>query len=292
MANPKKTYFLTPSFDFAPAPTGPIKLGNIIANPASPDRPLNPKATLVPPPPESIQTTCKTDWKSTLSKSNSASLSVYAKFLELILGAGVDAGVNWDRRDGEEYAFDKLETIFFNPLDVDGYLERAIQAPNVKRFIEKSNIRKPVYMVTGLKIVRGGKIKSSKIRGHGGAVSIGLDGTALAAPVQVGPELEIQREKGEAVEWAASDDFVFAYRLSKIKVKRRANEVREEEYVKGALYDLETPKDGGVEALPFEIDEIEGDEAIASDFGDKSVDADDDDDDGGVCICVLPQKQC
>ena len=290
MANPKKTYFLTPSFNYAPPPIGSIKLGNIIANPASPHRPLNPKATLIPPPADSIQTTFQNDWKSTLSKSNSASIGLYAKFLSLILGAGANASVNWDREDASQYAFKKLETTFFDPLDVEGYLANAMEAPNVKRFIEKSRIRKPVYMVTGLKIARGGRIKSSKIRGHGGAVSIGLDGTALAAPVEVGPEVEIQRERGEAVEWNTEDDFVFAYRLSKIKVKRRAEKIREEEYVKGALYDAETAKDGVVEPSLFEIDEIEGDEAIAKDFEDQSVDAGDDGGDD-ACICILPRNE-
>lgn len=40
--------------------------------------------------------------------------------------------------------------------------------------------------------------------------------------------------------WVESDDFVFAYRLRKITLKR-GEEVKNEKYVKGALYSDEVP---------------------------------------------------
>ena len=166
-----------------------------------------------------------------------------------------------------------------------------MKAPNVKRYIERSKIRKPVYIISGLKIVRGGKIKSSKTRGHGGTLSVGIDGTALAAPVEVGPEFEVQRAKGEDVEWGGSDDFVFAYRLSRIKVKRKTGEVKEEKYVKGALYELKPDEDGNTiqeESPIFEFEKLEGDEVIAGEFEEELVHVQDDDE--GDCVCVVPER--
>ncbi|KAF2872787.1 hypothetical protein BDV95DRAFT_398418 [Massariosphaeria phaeospora] len=269
MANPKKT---------------------ILADPASPDRPLNSKNAYTPPPQTALTTTVKSDWKSSLTKSNSASIGLYAKFLALVLGAGVDASVNWAHETGNKYEFDKLETTFFDPMEAEAYLEEALRAPNVARFIEKSKLRKPVYVITGLKIVRGGKIKSSKDRARGGTLSVGLDGTALAAPVEVGPEFELQKGKGESVEWGSSDDFVFAYRLSRIKVKRRTGEMKEEEYVKGALYGLEGKKSAGdADAPSFEISGVEGDSVFPAEFGDVAFEAEDDEDEG-ACVGIALQK--
>ncbi|KAF2466866.1 uncharacterized protein BDR25DRAFT_376386 [Lindgomyces ingoldianus] len=285
MANPKKTYFLTPSFDYPPPPIGPIRLGNILIDPTLPDRPLNPGSALIPPPAEALITTVKSEWKSTLSKSNKASIGLYAKFLDLILGAGADASTNWERGKGEEYAFDRLETTFFDPATLNGYLESAVKAPNVGRYVEKSRLRKPVYIITGLKIVRGAKAKSSKKSGHGGTLSVGLDGAAMAAPVEAGPELGIQSESEEGVKWSASDDFVFAYRVSKVKMKKRNGEVKEEEYTKGALYGL--PSDESKESSAvFDVDTVEGDEAVAAEFGGDEIATVVDED--GECVCVLP----
>jgi len=144
-------------------------------------------------------------------------------------------------------------------------------------------------MVTGLKIVRGGKIKSNKARGHGGALSVGVDVTALAAPVEIGPEIEVQTQKGDDVEWGSSDDFVFAYRLGRLKVKKKSAQVKEEEYTKGSLFGLNLDQHGNVGAEKedeFEVDAFEGDEAVAGEFEDELIGAVDDDED---CFCVMPE---
>jgi hypothetical protein len=293
MANPKKAYFLTPSFDYPPPPLGPITLGSILSDPSAPDHPL--ASSSASPPASCITTTTKTDWKSTLNKSNSASIGLYAKFLDTVLGAGADASVNWDRGDGNEYAFDRLETMWFDVHDGEGraWLNEALEGDGVKAFLAKRRglMHPPVYIVTGLKVVRGGKIKSSKTRGRGGALSVGLDGTGVAVPVEAGPEFEVQRSREEGVEWGGSDDFVFAYRVSRVKVKKRSGEVVEEGYTKGALFGLKEDKDGNVVVGGggFEIDEVEGDAAIAEEFGEEElVDVEDDEEE---CVCMLPEME-
>ncbi|KAF2728651.1 hypothetical protein EJ04DRAFT_476989 [Polyplosphaeria fusca] len=288
MANPKKTYFLTPSFDYPPPPKGPIRLGNLLADPSSPDRPLNAGQAHLAPPPESVITTTKTDWKSELSKSNTTSIGLYAKALDIIIGAGADVAVNWNRENKEQYGFDSLDTTFFNPVEISAYLNEALKAPGVVAHVQKSWMRRsPVYVITGLKVVRGGKIKSSTTRGHGGKLSVGLDGSALLAPVEVGPEVEGQTERGQNVEWGASDDFVFAYRVSRLKL-RKGGEMKEAEYNKGALYELREDRDGklSVEDATFEIQNVEDDEAVADEYDEEEL-VDVEDGDEGVVRVVL-----
>lgn len=139
--------------------------------------------------------------------------------------------------------------------------------------------------------MRRGKVKSSKKRGHGGSLSVGLDGTAVAMPVEAGPEFEIYKERGEDAEWGASDGFVFAYRVSRIKLKRRTGEVKEEEYTKGgALYGLKESLNRDAdqeEGVRFEMDDIEGDDAVAREFSEEElINAADDYEE---CICINPQ---
>ncbi|KAF1970552.1 hypothetical protein BU23DRAFT_432016, partial [Bimuria novae-zelandiae CBS 107.79] len=185
MANVKKTYFLTPSFDYLPPPAGPIALGNILADPTTPDRPLNPKHTLASLPTDVVITTSTTSWRS----KHSVSVGLYAEFPELIVGAGADASVNWARGSRNQYSFKRLDTAYLVPSTITEYLNNALKIPNVKHYLDKGIMRKSLYVVTGLKIAIGGEADTTISREHGGALSLGLDGSAFAAPVQVGPEL-------------------------------------------------------------------------------------------------------
>jgi hypothetical protein len=211
--------------------------------------------------------------------------------VDVILGAGADASVNWDRSNSEIYEVNCLETTFFNPVEAKTYLNGVLKAAAVQEYIEAGwGRRKPVYIITGLKIARGAKAKSSQTRGHGGALSIGLDGTALAAPVEVGPEFELQREKKTGVEWGSSDDFVFAYRISRLKLKKGKETAEEEEYRKGALYGLPMDrKSNTVEMITstFELDDLDDEDAVAAEFDDEEV-ADVEDEDGEKVAVIMP----
>ena len=167
------------------------------------------------------------------------------------------------------------------------WLDDAITATAVKNYLGKRSgfTKPPLYVVTGLKIVRGGKVNSAKLRGHGAVVSAGLDGTGIAVPVEAGPEVAVRQQKQEDVEWSG-DDFVFAYRVSRLKVSSRTRQVREEEYTRGALFGLERNDAGNAQDKTYRIVEVEGDEAMAEEFeSDELLSVKDDDDED--CICVL-----
>lgn len=201
--------------------------------------------------------------------------------------------MNFDHGTENKYSFDRIETTWFNPIEGKAYINSLLARPKISEYLSKRTgwgKHAAVYVITGLKIVRGGTIKTSKTRGHGGALSIGLDGSGVAVPVEAGPEIEVQRERGEETEWGGGDDFVFAYRVSRIKVKRKTGEVKEEEYTKGALYGLREDADGNViedADVGLEVGEVEGDEAVAAEYGEEEV-AVVGDDEEGECVCVLP----
>ncbi|KAJ5915767.1 hypothetical protein N7454_010908 [Penicillium verhagenii] len=66
-----------------------------------------------------------------------------------------------------------------------------------------------------------------------------VDGTVWSGgmvPVSGGPKVELKQSKNFSVDWEDGGDFVLAFRVKKIKVARKTNEVREAaDYRKGAM---------------------------------------------------------
>lgn len=139
--------------------------------------------------------------------------------------------------DEEGLLFECLETTQFIPTKP--YLQACVESDNVRQFLETSWFRKPVYVITGIKVVRGAQANTQKSRGVTGTLGVEVDGTLVTSgvvPVSGGPELEASVSKKSKASWAGSSDFVFAFRVSKVWVDRMTGQVeREEEYLKGAM---------------------------------------------------------
>jgi hypothetical protein len=92
MASDIPEYFLPRNWDYPP--NGPVKLGNVLTSLKEPHRPL---ATIKPDPsrvialPKSLATIES-------GKENSKGLSVFTTFLSGLLGLGIDAEVDVERR--------------------------------------------------------------------------------------------------------------------------------------------------------------------------------------------------
>ncbi|KAF6812643.1 hypothetical protein CSOJ01_05062 [Colletotrichum sojae] len=117
----------------------------------------------------------------------------------LMLGFGVDIGAEIDNNDEESFT--------------------SVESANVRRFLQTSRYRKPVYIITGVKIVTGAKANSTKSRSVGGNLAVEVDGTLLsggAVPIGGGPGIEGKVGKKAGTSWEGSSDFVFAYRVSKV----------------------------------------------------------------------------
>lgn len=87
-----KSYFLVPdrpNFDYPP--DGPIGIGNILDDPFDPANPLN-GASRIPPSPELLTNIYNTDWQATITDNVSGRLSLWANFLQNVLGIGVGVG--------------------------------------------------------------------------------------------------------------------------------------------------------------------------------------------------------
>lgn len=162
----------------------------------------------------------------------------------------------------ETFTFDTITTTQFipNPSYIQ---EKCIDAsPIVQRWLERSRYRKPLYVITGLKIVKGAKTgKTQASHGGSGNIAATVDGTVWssgAVPVAGGPEIEISRSKRVGISWEGGGDFVFAFRVKRVKVARKTNEVlREENYRKGAMLGNESVKwDEEDRVIVLEVEDV------------------------------------
>ncbi|KAJ4327404.1 hypothetical protein N0V84_002175 [Fusarium piperis] len=116
-------------------PGGPIRLGNVITSVKNPHRPL---FCSLPPEDSDI---FKTEKKRV--------------------------------HDEEKFAFEALETTQFTPTS--SYVQTCVEAKNVRHFLELSKYRKPVYIITGLKVVTGAQANTLESRSMGGTVGVEVD---------------------------------------------------------------------------------------------------------------------
>ncbi|KAF9774412.1 hypothetical protein IL306_007594 [Fusarium sp. DS 682] len=248
MANREFYYFYAPTWDYPP--DGPIKLGNVISSVKKPHRPL-----INSPPTENagVYKTEKNKVQYTREKLRSGKFSILIKFLS-ILGFGVDVGAEVERSNEETFLFENLETTEFIPTSE--YLQHCVESEAVRGWLEKFRYSKPVYVITGLKVVTGAAANTLKSRMLGGNLSVEVDGTVWsggAVPIGGGPGIEGKVGNNQLTKWEGGN-FVFAFRVSKVRVRKSGEVESEEEYTKGTMLHPESQarKQAGLDIVAVE----------------------------------------
>ncbi|RJE23881.1 hypothetical protein PHISCL_03793 [Aspergillus sclerotialis] len=212
------TYLLAPSFHFKPG-TGPIALGNIVADALRPHRALTTvdPTTLKEAYPR-IETITSFDRSMTRETHRDLSMSIWTQFVQ-----GVFAKAFGKRSNDlhTEYTMDALETTYFvsdPPLEE---IEARVKVPRVQAAI-RTNMglrRHPVYMVTGLMVAKG--FAAVQERGAHRAGDVGVGGDIPTPTGQVGAGANVARSVSveDSDRWRVGEDIVFAYQLLKIETK-------------------------------------------------------------------------
>lgn len=205
-----KTYILAPNWSTAPPPNGPIKLGHVLDD-LTEFVPLNRHTVVDIPKNELNPVDRKSGFTNSRSKLVSGELGVFAKVLGLVgVGAGADIFYKKDKND--VLSCKHLETMTFDPTA--SYITDSMDLPDVKKFMEGCKFKAPVYMVTGLKIGRGGSLKSSSSSDVGVKIEGGLN--PPGSPAQVGVKVGYVNSPKEGESWDRSTDFIVAFRVRKI----------------------------------------------------------------------------
>ncbi|KAF7550734.1 hypothetical protein G7Z17_g5514 [Cylindrodendrum hubeiense] len=203
-----KTYLLAPNFTLEPQ--GPIRIGNIIADPYYPTKPLS--TPLNPP-----VTATHTDFECSFSRDSKKSLqgSVWAEFFRF---ATPKTSGKVGRATLLEYTMDSLETIRIKEDPSDEEASELVKDPKVQAAI-KAGISGTtlVYMITGLKVARGFRLDKSVTSTRGGGIKTDI---AIISEVGVGTDISISHSKGTSESLRSGNDIIFAYQLHMIASKR------------------------------------------------------------------------
>ncbi|KAL7914163.1 hypothetical protein GGI35DRAFT_236760 [Trichoderma velutinum] len=257
-----KTYFLCPTSEFIhPPPVGPLCLGSIIRSTSSPQYPLN-RAKIVAVD-DAFPPVIETDWKKTVSAEKGVGLGVYAQFLQLASGGlpvGPEVNVAHSNKSTSAFAFDTVTTLAFEPTQE--YVQEAVKAPAVQTWLREPKQKfapvSSLFLVTGVKLVKGARIKYSTSQSTKVSGNIGIDMPAFATTF--GPKGRWSSTNDDETEINRESEFVFAFRVKRLKFGRK---LTVEEYNKGAFLAIGDEKEEGVSVLVEDVDGSDIKTAIA-----------------------------
>jgi len=204
-----KTYILAPNFTYHPNTS--ICMGDIIEDPSDPTKPLSSLRDSSFP---SMVTHFDYDVKLSKEKSHSLQGSVWAKFLEIAkekIGGEVGGGAL------DKYVIDRLETIYFEKQPTDEEAAERIKNEKVQVAMNSCIFgKKPVYMITGLKVARGFRVESGNISESSKNMSLELPASWA---LSFGSGLSAGSTSNTRQSYRSDQDIVFAYQLHVITCK-------------------------------------------------------------------------
>ncbi|KAJ8120699.1 hypothetical protein ONZ43_g2659 [Nemania bipapillata] len=292
---PVKTYFLAPNFDYAPG--GPLCLGRILTNPFDPGTGINTDTPISFPATMPVNRTVKMDWKAETKRQKGVIVGVWLEFLKFV-GITFELDVDGDFEEKSVYDIDALETESIEPTK--DYIQQTVLDQRVSSHIAESGYRKPIYMITGVKIARGATAYLEKRRVSGIQGRVGTDLLSGGLPVTVGPNMGFRRDRRDLFAFDGGSDFVFAYRLREIYYERNLR-IKDKQYTKGALYELRNTQHGSLSRQLRDVSDGQGEmpnltvgacaeesETITH-LGVSTIDVLDEED-GEICRCVAPAR--
>jgi hypothetical protein len=209
MANQEKTYFLVPNWDF---PAGSIVLGTIF------DNLEDPESQLFVPAEGDVDTdkhpTDKFKYTQTVDTAKKGKMGFFARFLDIV-GLGAEASYQFERKHVDSYSFGHMHTEWIKPSKA--LIDKAVASDDVSSFLQQTGYKEPVYMVCGVKTVKGASVTTSRRRGRGFRAMFGLDLAAAGVPVAIGPQAERDTTQQDDASFERSSHIVFAYRIKEIR---------------------------------------------------------------------------
>ncbi|CZR66936.1 uncharacterized protein PAC_16837 [Phialocephala subalpina] len=143
---------------------------------------------------------------------------VWTEFLSALLSIGFDAGYKRTTSIHDLYTFQEMTTI--EAFSSDEHLQKMVKDPPVRKYLERFDFEKPVYVVVGTKAVSGTTVKQVLKKERSTDFKFSINTTQTGTPASLGPELKIGNTDGDTVGFTGSSDFVFAFRIRKIVVNR------------------------------------------------------------------------
>ncbi|KAJ5369318.1 uncharacterized protein N7496_009078 [Penicillium cataractarum] len=268
---PKKTYLRPANDDYAP--DNNIQLGHVWRNPRDPGSFIGDPLPITSE--MKINHTRKDSFTINLGRESHGGFALWAKVAQLPLGAAARA--HWDNTAGGAYKVPTMDTYSIEPTRA--YIEKSVASVSAEILGYGPNL----YMVTGVKIARGGEGTHRELHAFGSNIQGGTN-AGVYVPVEVGEHFNYSRATHYNQNFGSAGEFVFAYRMREIFYKSGTLKTRE--YNKGAVLGEDSIhiKESGKGELNIFITE--------AGIGDDDVEAIGDcyfftDDDGEACKIVF-----
>ncbi|KAH7131290.1 hypothetical protein EDB81DRAFT_871577 [Dactylonectria macrodidyma] len=225
--------------------TGPICLGHIIKDLRHLDQVINPGGPEPFPLDMPIYRTRPTDFEWEENKEQNFDI---AATVDVPIGAaaGVTAkaslGLALKKTVGNYWQIDHLDTMIVQPTRA--YINLCLASAPVAEFIESIKLGPTwsIFMITGLKIVRGNssqKISHGRERGIRGGPGVGVAGIA-----EVTTDGGISSQHSISVSAKYTNDFVWAVRFSKIAKGLFVKDWRQKTFTKDATFSMDDSSTG------------------------------------------------
>ncbi|KAK6352241.1 hypothetical protein TWF730_009072 [Orbilia blumenaviensis] len=219
---PKKTYLRPPNDDYAPDTN--ICLGHVWRDPKDPGSFIGPPLPI--PWDIAINHTRKESCSIDLSHDSHVNVGFWAKVATLPITAG--AFTSCGTAKSSIYNIPTMDTYSIEPTPE--YVSASVGPASAEDIRRGCNF----YMVTGVKIARGGSGLNTEYKTLGVGAAIGVDATAVGVPVEVGKEIGYLRGGDSSQSFGSTSDFVFAYRVREVFYSRK-RVLKTKQYNKGAV---------------------------------------------------------
>jgi hypothetical protein len=251
---PRKTYLRPPNDDYAPGNN--IQLGCVWRDPRDPGSfigaPIKLHKNI------KINHNHKGAWVKDLGKKSSGFLGLLSKISLLPVQASMTA--HFEEVEDGKYTIPTMDTDSIEPTPA--YVKSSIKS--VSQEMLKSGAS--LYMITGTKIARGGQGSTTESSNIGFDNRVGIDASAVNAPVSIGEQAGFSRESHNNEQFGPTGDFVFAYRVRRIWYEKGT--LKTEEYNKGAVMGEESTRvSAGASDIVYEVTEAEIDDEDVSGGG-------------------------
>lgn len=162
----------------------------------------------------------------------------------------------------QSFIIEGVETSEFTPTDA--YIARCVSAEAVSNWLKRNRYRKPIYLVTGIKMTRGSTkayFRQGSFRGVD--VGSGADANVLSGgivPVGAGAEVSRRYLNEEGFSWEGDSDFVLGYEVRRVTVKKD-DTFDHDKHINGAVLGTE----GEDESPPMRIVSTEAYDFVSED---------------------------
>lgn len=238
-------WIFTKSCEFAP--DGNLRLGQILAEPKDPAYVLQPLGPLPLPDLIKPEITSRENISIQDRSELSAQFGAWAQLGYIPIHIKSNAAVS--RIHDFEWYFEKLESRIMSP-DIK-YVEGAMRHGDVEASLRNFHFKRRVYMVTGVRIVSGARMRRKNTSSTSGETS--AQGGPPDQFVTAGGRAQFTANSLDSEAFDKATDFVFAYRLNEVKYRGK---VTHKPYTGGeaaSADEPQAPKEGEVEVMDFEV---------------------------------------